>query len=76
MCVVRGNVVCGAHSLHVTRVAQEMRVEGEALRAGLVRELLVTLLKGGEMGERKDVRLVFLSKVRNPNNFKRRTSQW
>lgn len=46
MCVVRGNVVSGAHSAHVTGVAEEMRVQGEALRAGLIRELLTTLLRG------------------------------
>lgn len=50
MCVVRGNVVCGAHSAHVTGVAEEMRVQREALRAGLIGELLTTLLRerGGE----------------------------
>lgn len=55
VCVVRGNVVCGAHSAHVTGVAEEMRVQREALRAGLVGELLTTLLKERE------------NKVRNRN---------
>lgn len=48
MCVVRGNVVCGAHSAHVTGVAEEMRVQREALRAGLIGELLTTLLRERE----------------------------
>lgn len=47
VCVVRGNVVCVARSGHVTGVAEEMRVQREALRAGLIRELLTTLLGGG-----------------------------
>lgn len=45
MCVVRGNVVCGARSAHVTGVAEEMGVQGEALRAGLIGELLAALLR-------------------------------
>lgn len=45
VCAVRGNAVCGAHSAHVTGVAEEMRVQGEALRPGFVRELLTTLLR-------------------------------
>lgn len=48
VCVVRGNVVCGAHSAHVTGVAEEMRVQREALRARLIGELLTTLLRGGK----------------------------
>lgn len=42
--------MCGAHSAHVTGVAEEMRVQREALRAGLIGELLTTLLRerGGE----------------------------
>lgn len=47
--------MCGAHSAHVTGVAEEMRVQREALRAGLVGELLTTLLKERE------------NKVRNRN---------
>lgn len=35
----------GAHSAHVTGVAEEMRVQREALRAGLIGELLTTLLR-------------------------------
>lgn len=50
VCVVRGNVVCGAHSAHVTGVAEEMRVQREALRAGLIGELLTTLLRERERG--------------------------
>lgn len=53
MCVVRGNVVCGAHSAHVTGVAEEMRVQREALRAGLIGELLTTLLREREGGGEK-----------------------
>lgn len=46
VCVVRGSAVCGTHSAHVTGVAEEMRVQREALRARLIRELLTTLLRG------------------------------
>lgn len=45
MCVVRGGGgVCGARSAHVTGVAEQVRVQGEALRAGLIGELLPTFL--------------------------------
>lgn len=37
--------VRGAHSAHVTRVAEEMGVQGEALRAGLIGQLLAALLE-------------------------------
>lgn len=40
-----GGAVCGAHSAHVTAVAEEMGVQGEALRAGLIGELLPALLR-------------------------------
>lgn len=56
MCVVRGNVVCGAHSAHVTGVAEEMRVQREALRAGLIGELLTTLLRERGGGEKMQIR--------------------
>lgn len=45
MCVVCRNVLCGAHSVHVTGVAEEVSVQGEALRAGLIGELLAALLR-------------------------------
>lgn len=41
-----------AHSAHVTRMAEQMRVQREALRAGLIGELLATLLRGREGGWR------------------------
>ena len=55
VCVVWGNVKWSTHSAHVTGVAEEMRVQREALRAGLIRELLTTLLKeeGRGGGERE-----------------------
>lgn len=37
--------VRGAHSAHVAGVAEEMGVQGEALRAGLIRQLLAALLE-------------------------------
>lgn len=46
--------MCGAHSAHVTGVAEEMRVQREALRAGLIRELLTTLLRERERGREAD----------------------
>lgn len=46
--------MCGAQSAHVTGVAEEMRVQGEALRAGLIGELLTTLLRGGREDADKD----------------------
>lgn len=36
--------MCGAHSVHVARVAEEVGVQREALRAGLIGELLAALL--------------------------------
>lgn len=42
--------VRGAHSAHVTRVAEEVGVQGEALRAGLIRQLLATLLENDGKG--------------------------
>lgn len=39
--------MCGAHSVHVAGMAEEMGVQGETLRAGLIGELLSTLLGGG-----------------------------
>lgn len=37
--------VGGAHSAHVTGVAEEMGIQGEALRSGLIRQALATLLR-------------------------------
>lgn len=45
MCVLCRKVLCGARSGHVTGVAEEVRVQGEALRAGLIGELLAALLR-------------------------------
>lgn len=39
-----------AHPGHVTRVAEEVGLQREALRSGLVRELLPTLLKKERKG--------------------------
>lgn len=46
--------MCATHSAHVTGVAEEMRVQREALRAGLIGELLAALL--GE-GKNKNTRI-------------------
>lgn len=40
--------MCGAHSVHMARVAKEVGVQREALGAGLIRELLAALLRGEE----------------------------
>lgn len=48
--------MCGAHSAHVTGVAEEMRVQREALRAGLIGELLTTLLRERGGGEKMQIR--------------------
>lgn len=37
--------MCGAHSVHMARVAEEVGVQREALRAGLIGELLAALLR-------------------------------
>lgn len=54
ICLAWFRSVCGAHSAHVTGVAEEMGVQREALRARLIRELLTALLKGGETRERDE----------------------
>lgn len=50
--------VCGVHSAHVTGVAEEVRVQRVALRAGLVGELLAALLqetaRGGGGGAERE----------------------
>lgn len=43
----------GAHPAHVTGVAEEVGVQGEALRAWFIRELLPTLLRARAHTERK-----------------------
>ena len=40
-----GALMCGARSGHVTRVAEEMGIQREALGARLIGELLPTLLE-------------------------------
>lgn len=45
VCVVWGKVVRGAHPAHVTGVTEEMGIQGEALRARFIRELLPTFLQ-------------------------------
>lgn len=52
ICLAWRRSVCGAHSAHVTGVAEEMGVQGEALCARLIGELLTALLKRGETRER------------------------
>lgn len=61
MCVVRGDVMCGAHSVHMARVAEEVGVQREALRAGLIGELLAALLRVEER-RRGEVSCGFASK--------------
>lgn len=48
--------MCGARSAHVTGVAEEMRVQREALRAGLIRELFTTLLGGEGRDKKRQIR--------------------
>lgn len=59
---MRRGSVCVAHPGHVTGVAEEMRVQGEALRAGLVGEPLTALLGGREVRGQSPGR--FRTKVR------------
>ena len=58
----------GAHSAHVTGVAEEVSVQGEALRAGLIREPLSTPLRKKEDADRER-NINTGSEVRNPGCF-------
>lgn len=53
--------VCGVHSAHVTGVAEEVRVQREALSAGLVGELFAALLQGGGETEIKVLECFYYS---------------
>lgn len=66
--------MCGAHSVHMARVAEEVGVQREALRAGLIGQLLAALLR---VEERRRGEVSYGSLQNNVRNVKSSlTSQW